>query len=69
MTPERIREAAERIKAGETIPQIADSWNKSRQMLYQHFTKSDIKRLRQEGAEARKRRSDEGSRPALSVVK
>lgn len=45
MTPEKIKEARERIEAGETIGQIAKDWKKSRQTLYKHFPHHVVKRL------------------------
>lgn len=35
MTPERIAEVRRRLKAGETVAQIADRWGISRQTIYQ----------------------------------
>jgi len=49
MDEARIKEAAQRIKAGESVAQIAESWGKSRQTIYKHFSKEDVRRLREEG--------------------
>lgn len=45
-TPARQAEFEKRIRAGETIKQITESWGKSRQLIYSRYTRKDIKRLR-----------------------
>lgn len=46
MTPERMREATERLRAGETIASIAADWGISRQTLYVRFPLAKVKQLR-----------------------
>jgi hypothetical protein len=51
MTPEREAEAERRLGAGESISQIAEDWDISRQTLYTRFNSDRIAQLREQNAE------------------
>ena len=46
MNAERIKEAMARYKTGESIKEIAESWEKSTQMIYRYIPKAKLRRLR-----------------------
>jgi DNA invertase Pin-like site-specific DNA recombinase len=46
MTPERIKEAKQRLRNGESVRDIVVDWNKTPQMLYRYIPRKTINRLR-----------------------
>lgn len=49
MTPERLQEIERRIRAGDTIPKMAEEWGITRPAIYAHFKRARIQQLRAEG--------------------
>lgn len=68
-TEEREAEFVRRFQAGETVAQIAASWDKTPNMIRMHFKKEQLKRLRQAAESAHQEDDAEGTRPRLTVVR
>jgi DNA invertase Pin-like site-specific DNA recombinase len=69
MTPEREAEAERRLGAGESISQIAEDWDISRQTLYTRFNSDRIAQLREQNAEKVLLKDDGAVDRHLRVIK